>query len=767
MKWPHNNWHERPQPDYWRGTSGSQVWIPARRSLCFIAIVLELIAAAQGESPLARPNRPQAEIRGAPGHRTVTYWQYAADASGHSQYSEPVIVTNAPDVLSEQAAIVVTPAPVEGATEYGLLSSRIEAPGAAKVEVGAPGDRTFYYWFQTRNGRTVWSPVTGPIRVDGCAAKPANKLTWLPTGAEFYYLYRTETPTQPMGWRGCVVLTALPAAHEMAWTDKAPDPDSRIIYPAGTGAQRPEGHGRYLVGRSNGAAIVDKGQELQSVAIYDLNTTDAANRQFKPEVRAYEPSGDQGAFQFDQNNRLVSPQYNWDHINSLALHQQNQAGGLNTYPGVPGIHRENAKNTYNGIDIHQFNYTPGQHSAYLGYMFSFGVGDNLLFHGVLDQVGQNRTAGDEGSEFFSLHMSRKLQVNHSQLTADAAPGDLYLRVADRLDPIAGGRGIINLSQAYREGQARIENCKAIGTGTHWTAEMEGWWISFDADTITSNGQPIRQWRLVERFISPTELQLLAYTYFGKYKMKTGAQQAGAYQLCPYTEMADGDAVTNDGLRVAPLQCAWKKGDAIEVMAGPQTTMRLGWWEMQGEFLPQDHIAGLGIIYGGKRPTDEGALICYNWSASLESHNADAGMVLHNTKAAIKLYKDSPVVAAVIRDDPYRFQLAHDANGFVIEDSAQRRWVSLGVNGITLHGKGTLRGNSHTRGTSRFSGDGQTTRFVIQYPDAYEAKPFVVASSNLPIGMGVTETTPAGCTVTFASPPAAGKDNIEITWMVQE
>jgi len=66
-----------------------------------------------------------------------------------------------------------------------------------------------------------------------------------------------------------------------------------------------------------------------------------------------------------------------------------------------------------------------------------------------------------------------------------------------------------------------------------------------------------------------------------------------------------------------------------------------------------------------------------------------------------------------------------------------------------------------------SGDGQTTRFVIRFPDAYEAKPFVVASSNLPIGMGVTETTPTGCTVTFASPPTAGTDNIEITWMVQE
>ena len=44
---------------------------------------------------------------------------------------------------------------------------------------------------------------------------------------------------------------------------------------------------------------------------------------------------------------------------------------------------------------------------------------------------------------------------------------------------------------------------------------------------------------------------------------------------------------------------------------------------------------------------------------------------------------------------------------------------------------------------------------------------MVASANLPIGMGITAVTPAGFTATFASPPPEGKNNVEITWMVQE
>jgi hypothetical protein len=719
--------------------------------------------------PFPRPDPPKAEVRGAAGNQIVYYWQFVRDARGHSAYSDPVIVSNAPNVLSEQNTVVLTPSPVTNATEYGILTTRIETPRELKVEIGAKGDKTFYYWTQTRNGRTVWSPVAGPVKVEGCADKPENKLTWSPTGAEFYYFYRTETPATPMGWRNCVILTAKPAKEDSSWSDKGLSPDSRIIRPAGTASQKPEGQGRYLVGTSKGEAIVDQGQELQTVFIYDMNTTDPAYRQFKPEVRAYEPSGDQGAYQFDSENRMLSPKYSWDHINTIAIHQRNIAGGLNSYQYEPGVHFETAKNTYNAIDVQQFNYAAGQHSAYLGHMHNFGVGDNLLIHAAMNQYGQNRDAGDEGTEFFSLHMTRRLAVNHAKVATDGGAGDLFLRTEGDLGQIAAGRGIVNLTQAYRAGRARVEaGAIAVGTNTQWTAEMEGWFISFDADTVTANGGPVRQWYRVREYLSPTKLRLLAYTYFRMDEYKGNARADGPYLLCPYTEMADGDAVTNDGLRVAPLQCAWKKGDEIEVIAGPHSTVRLGCMEIQGDFLPQDHVAGLAMFYGGKRPSNEGALQAYGWSSALEVHRCGVGMALYyRTEVGMLAHKETPVLIQCIRDDPYRFQLSQDANGFVIEDHGNRRWVSLGANGVTIHGKGTLKGSERTRGVSKFSGDGQATQFKIQFTDAYAAKPFVVASANLPIGMGVTETTKEGCTVTFASPPAAGKDNIEVTWMVQE
>jgi hypothetical protein len=104
---------------------------------------------------------------------------------------------------------------------------------------------------------------------------------------------------------------------------------------------------------------------------------------------------------------------------------------------------------------------------------------------------------------------------------------------------------------------------------------------------------------------------------------------------------------------------------------------------------------------------------------------------------------------------------------VVNQTDGPRWVGLGVSGLTLYGKTGIRGSERTRGTARFSGDGQATQFTIKFADAYPTKPFVVASSNLPIGMGVTAVTKEGCTVTFAAPPPTGKDNLEITWMVQE
>jgi hypothetical protein len=468
---------------------------------------------------------------------------------------------------------------------------------------------------------------------------------------------------------------------------------------------------------------------------------------------------------FNSQNFTKTPQYSWDMVNALTIHQDNFAGGLNVYPGVPGIHHESAKNTYNGIDIHQFNYTPGQHSPYLTFMFNYGRGDNVFMHMAGEQYGQNREAGDEGTEFFSLHLSRRLASNRAKLATDAKLGDQFIRPEQGLGIVAGSRGIVNLTQKFTAGTARVESCQAVGTGTNWTAEMEGRWISFDADT-TKNGH--RQWYLIERFMSPTRLQLVARTYWGKYNYKGSARADGAYMICPYTEMADGDANRySEGLKVTPLSTDWKKGDEIEAIAGPQTTFRLGWWEMGGEFLPQDHAAGLGIAWNGDKPTSEGALITYNWGIGMEVHNGSTGMVLYNTKTGIQAYRDNEALISVIRDDPYRFQLAQNQNGFVIEDHGKRPWVSLGAKGVTVHGNGTITGGARTRGRSTFSGDGQKVAFSIPFPAKFDAAPFVVASSNLPIGMGVTAVTPDGCTVTFATPPLAGKDNIVVTWMVQE
>jgi hypothetical protein len=386
-------------------------------------------------------------------------------------------------------------------------------------------------------------------------------------------------------------------------------------------------------------------------------------------------------------------------------------------------------------------------------------------HMAGEQYGQNREAGDEGTEFFSLHLSRRLASNRVKMAVDAKTGDQFIRLDGGPGIIAGSRGLVNLTQQYAAGAARVESCQAVGNGTVWTPEMEGRWISFDADT-TKNGH--RQWYLIERFISPTRLQLVARTYWGKYNYKGSARADGAYRICPYTEMSDGDANRySEGLKVTPLATDWKKDDEVEAIAGPQTTFRLGWWELGGEFLPQDHAAGLGIAWNGDKPTSEGALITYNWGIGLEVHNGNTGMVLYNTKAGIQAYKESPVLISVIRDDPYRFQLGQNKDGFVIEDYANRPWVSLGAKGVTVHGNGTITGNARTRGRTAFSGDGNTLAFTIKFPAKFDTAPFVVASPNLPIGMGVTAVTPDGCTVTFATAPPAGKDNVVVTWMVQE
>jgi len=87
---------------------------------------------------------------------------------------------------------------------------------------------------------------------------------------------------EPGPARGLARVRDPDGGKELAWSDKGLTPDSRIISPAGNASEKPEGIGTYLVGTSKGDSIADKGQTLQSVAIYDMNTTDPAYTAFVP-----------------------------------------------------------------------------------------------------------------------------------------------------------------------------------------------------------------------------------------------------------------------------------------------------------------------------------------------------------------------------------------------------------------------------------------------------------------------------------------------------
>ena len=94
-------------------------------------------------------------------------------------------------------------------------------------------------------------------------------------------------------------------------------------------------------------------------------------------------------------------------------------------------------------------------------------------------------------------------------------------------------------------------------------------------------------------------------------------------------------------------------------------------------------------------------------------------------------------------------------------------LSIGRDQLKLGEDVTLKGNAMPRGHAAFSGDGKTTAFTIKFPHPYNEAPYVVASANLPIGMGITDVSTESTTIRFATPPAVGKGNIVMTWMVME
>jgi len=155
---------------------------------------------------------------------------------------------------------------------------------------------------------------------------------------------------------------------------------------------------------------------------------------------------------------------------------------------------------------------------------------------------------------------------------------------------------------------------------------------------------------------------------------------------------------------------------------------------------------------------------------VEVHGTKYGMFLENVSVGMVLSPNCPVVLRTIgaNETPIH-QLARDDQGLYLEsvkDAKAQRSVGLTLDGLKLY-QGGIAGNERTRGSAVLSGDGKTTEFAVKFPAAHPAAPFIVASSNQRIGMGVERVAADGFTAGFAAPPPAGKDNVIVTWMVQE
>jgi hypothetical protein len=94
-------------------------------------------------------------------------------------------------------------------------------------------------------------------------------------------------------------------------------------------------------------------------------------------------------------------------------------------------------------------------------------------------------------------------------------------------------------------------------------------------------------------------------------------------------------------------------------------------------------------------------------------------------------------------------------------------LSAATNRVAVGAGVTLRGSDRMRGQAVLSGDGETRTFRIAFAQPFEAPPYVVASGDLPVGMGVAAVETGGFDIVFAVPPPAGEDNIRVTWMAME
>jgi len=742
---------------------------------------------------------------------SYSYWQVTMTADGRQLGPNRLTTVTSETPPSTAHPLTIKPNLTDGAKEYCILRIPSNELAVPTMQVLNAGKDTLYYWLVGHAG-LYRSPMAGPVIAAKCdAVNPKNVISWHKSPSYgSYTVLRTNTPQMPSGLVNALVVWGSTAETVTdTFTGELAD---YPCYPNGNAEYNPPvGHGAFLVGRSKGEPVNDTG-DLQPITL-----TPAYSRQQIDNKVTAKNVPRAGALSLNITNDQPDGAYDWGGPVGLYIDQTDIVGGHNDYwmGGGSGPH---AKSTHVPFWIWQHSFTAGQVANQVIYSDKMGKGDNVMLCLHNDTEGLIEDGGDEGTEIIMASAGRNLKVYNYQLAADAPAHASLLPCAKSATATGTGRVVVNLSQAVKDGAViRVDDDMKIvanqgdryqdnrvtrltGEGTHWMPEMLGWYISLDCDTRADG---IRQWYRVMRVNSPTSLDIYAYTFFsgstylghaanvvyhglayrGAYKFEPrptpdpqrSASGKDSYLLAPATTVVD-NSVIDGKLHVLPLKEAWKNGEKIQVIAGPQNHVSLGKFGIEGNMLPQDFVSGLWVYNWSDRLSNDPALwVLGGWSkgmqVDMDGRGLSSGVVVTGKANPAGAAYLAPADTNGLRFDKVPVVMAGlSKTGEVVfaegkHDGAKVLSISAGL--VSIGDGVALKGSDLLRGRAVFSGDGHTNTFTIAFPHPYAVPPYVVASSNLPIGLGITTVSADKVTVLFATPPSAGKENVTITWMVME
>lgn len=787
---------------------------------------------------LNQPAAPAVTNGGASGNSQAAYWVAAATGDIRqggklTSLSPATLYKQLPEKLDEKNPASIQIHPVEGATLYYVYkTAALPAPDEVKVTVKNSGDKTCYYWLVVCNG---WrqSELYGPYPAANCGDPQGNVIEWSPVpDASWYHLYRTDTPEKPIGRTYCVVGLKLGTRQELSATAGSSSMENKVTdrgplsygvagFSATPITEPPFGEGYFLLGSTGESTLRDTGQSLQLCIAPSINQTKRTALTV-PSEGSGDLSGD-GYFQI--RTRLRAPHLERSsfisHYSPFVIDSVVEAGPHSEYFGSSGS--PGWKSTVFNIESHQTLFSTSQATMFGGYQRNYGSGDTMYYNASTELFGPNRDDGDEGGKSMRVQMVRTLQEYSDTLAEKSDRGGTRL-VLQTANFGAGGTGrlVVNLSQTFKEGRVRrVGNVEVYGRGTRWTSDMAGDYISFDVDTVKGH----RMWYQIIEVIGPEELKIFARTEWS-HSCNLGysryiydptetdhpapayvsslqnnylppehleAARNGGYLICPGTYLGN-PWKENKILNVDPLRETWKKGDQVQIAAGPQAYVSLGTFHLDGDYTPQDDVSGLSIRNIGNRMANRYGLaigvtgdagFAEGLKIALSKTGASDGIVVSSNpgydnkglpgsnsgvrRGAIVLPENVPGIVGE-NDWLYphiRWSRSEDNRTRALEIATKSGRLVAGFEEGCLTLGGSLKGSSRTRGKSLFSGDGSNRTFKVNFEGAYKAEPFVTVSTNQFARSRIAAVTTEALTVEFETAPEAGNENVVIWWMAQE